>query len=71
MCGELIYEEKNYYFYFSSNILVIQPDKMMPTMNWFFNSMADQSMELDGRINVSGENNEGKKITFIGIKSGR
>lgn len=71
MCGELIYEEKNYYFYFSSNILVIQPDKMMPTMNWFFNSMADQSMELDGRINVSGENNEGKKITFIGIKFAR
>lgn len=71
MCGELIYEEKNYYFYFSNNILVIQPNKMLPTMNWFFNSIANQEMELDGRVNISGENNEGKEITFIGIKFAR
>lgn len=68
ICGELNYEEKRYYFNFNNNILVIQPENMLPTINCFFEHFVNTGEVLNSRINLFGETSEGKNICFINIK---
>lgn len=68
ICGELIYEDKHYYFNFRDNILVIQPEKMDKYINCYFKFLDNSSENEQKPINIEGETNEERYICFINIK---
>lgn len=68
ICGELKYNNNLYYFNFRDNILVIQPKKMVDYNKWWIDNFLNNKYDLNDRINIDGETNEGKYICFIDIK---